>query len=447
MGPAPPVPDIREALRGSAAAAARSPALALYLLALAALGWKWLSPLSGLYERAGWSDALLALAALAWLWERVRGGDLPRPRGFHLALAAYVAATALSALFAEAQGTAARNLLLVAELAVLALLTSEFASSRPGRDAVVLVVAALAAVTAALAAVGLALFYLGVDTSLVGAYGEQFIESDRYARVAAGFATPPLLASFCIFASAVIDLERSPLGPRTRFALQAALSLMVLATLSRGAIAFFAVLAIRAACRHWEPRRAAAVAALVALASVAIMAALTVGKVRVDPTRPSTLSYVVPDPGNRREALVTGFETFREHPLVGLGPGSFVAENRGAPFRAHLTPLNVAATLGIPALAALVYLFVLLWRERRRPTSIAIWTGLLGLGIDGLAQDVEHFRHVWVMVGLADADREPSPRRRLRDASGGVQQSNPGTAELSEILHDHEQRDPPPLSR
>jgi hypothetical protein len=67
----------------------------------------------------------------------------------------------------------------------------------------------------------------------------------------------------------------------------------------------------------------------------------------------------------------------------------------------------VAATLGLPALAALVFLVVVLWRERRRPTSLAIWTGLLGLGIDGLGQDIEHFRHVWALIGLADAERRP----------------------------------------
>jgi hypothetical protein len=55
------------------------------------------------------------------------------------------------------------------------------------------------------------------------------------------------------------------------------------------------------------------------------------------------------------------------------------------PLRAHLTPLNIAATMGAPALVA----FAL----------------LAGLALDGLAQDIDHFRHVWVMIGLADADR------------------------------------------
>jgi hypothetical protein len=38
------------------------------------------------------------------------------------------------------------------------------------------------------------------------------------------------------------------------------------------------------------------------------------------------------------------------------------------------------------------------------------------MGIDGMGQDIEHFRHVWVLLGVADAQRrEPNrgqPRRR-----------------------------------
>ena len=30
---------------------------------------------------------------------------------------------------------------------------------------------------------------------------------------------------------------------------------------------------------------------------------------------------------------------------------------------------------------------------------------LAGLGLDGLGQDVEDFRHVWVALGFADAGR------------------------------------------
>ena len=78
------------------------------------------------------------------------------------------------------------------------------------------------------------------------------------------------------------------------------------------------------------------------------------------------------------------------------------------PFRAHLTPLNIAATMGLPALAAFAFLILTLWRNRRRPTPIATWSGMAGLTVDALAQDVEHFRHVWAMIGFADADRSGS---------------------------------------
>jgi small-conductance mechanosensitive channel len=203
----------------------------------------------------------------------------------------------------------------------------------------------------------------------------------------------------------MVAQEDSLLSRRQRRVLQVALALLVLSTFSRGAIGFAAALAIRHAWAHrtvWARRLAVGCV----VACVGLIAALTVGRLHVDPTRPSTASYEVPDPGNRREAFVTSLDTLSDHPLVGKGPGSFPGENRGQPFRAHLTPLNVAATLGLPALAALTFLFVSLWRNRRRPTRLATWSGFAGLAIDALAQDVEHFRHVWILVGVADAQRQ-----------------------------------------
>jgi hypothetical protein len=382
------------------------PAFALYLLALAMLGFKWLSPLSSFQETAGWTDVLVALAALAWLAERSRARTFPQLRLFHLALALWIVAGLLSLAFADAKGTGARNVLLMLELAALAVLTSEFASDRRDLQAIVVVIAGVSLATALLAAVGLGLFYAGETTSLLGAYGEQFVASDLYARVAAGFASPPLLASFCIFASAVVAREDSPLPGRLTTLTQIALSALVLLTFSRGAIAFFVAMGIRAAYRHRDAATARRVAVALVTVAVAILGALSVGRLHLDPTRPSSVTYEVPDPGNRRQAFDTGLDTLADRPLTGKGPGTYVAINRGYPFRAHFTPLNVAATMGLPALAALIFLVVVLWRERRRPTPIATWSGLIGLAIDGLAQDIEHFRHVWVMIGLADADRK-----------------------------------------
>jgi hypothetical protein len=398
-----------EGFRGALRASRERPALALYLVGLAALGFKWLSPISSVNEQPGWSDVLFAGAAAAWLFECLRERRFPPLRAFHLLLIAFAGLTLVSAAFAEAQGTGARNFLLVCELVAIAFLASQFASERDGLDAIVFVVTTLALITGLLAVIGLALFYLGAHTSLIGGYGEQFISSGRYARVAAGFDSPPLLASFCIFASAMVAQEGAPVPRRVRIATQVVLGLLVLSTLSRGAIGFFAALAIRNA--HGRPGSLLAkrLAVVAAVGGVLLMAALTVGRLHLDPTRPSTATYEVPDPGNRREAFVTGLDTLGDHPLVGKGPGSLVSENQGQPFRAHFTPLNVAATTGIPALLALIALVALLWRDRRRPTPVATWSGLLGLGIDGLGQDIEHFRHVWVLIGIADAQRrEPS---------------------------------------
>src|SRR5262245_19843557 len=107
--------QFRDAVQGALRMARECPAFALYLLALAALGWKWLSPISSVHERAGWNDILIAAAAAAWLLECVRNRSFPRPRAFHLLLLAYIGIILVSAAFAEAQGTGARNLLLVTE--------------------------------------------------------------------------------------------------------------------------------------------------------------------------------------------------------------------------------------------------------------------------------------------------------------------------------------------
>ena len=77
--------------------------------------------------------------------------------------------------------------------------------------------------------------------------------------------------------------------------------------------------------------------------------------------------------------------------------------------------------MGLPALVALVAMLVALWRGRSRPTDRVTWAGLAGLGVEGLGQDMEHFRHVWVMIGLAAAGpagsrkdgESPSPAGRL----------------------------------
>jgi hypothetical protein len=397
-------PTLKDGLR----TARRDPAFALYLLAVATLGVKWVSPLSSFYPEAIWSDVLIGAAAVVWLFSRLARREFPRPRLFHLALGLYVAAGFVSLAFASDLTLGAKTLLLMAELCVLAFLTSEFASEPGGIQAIVWTVVFVTLYTAILAVVGLALFYAHIHTSILGAYGEQYVASNRYARIAAGFESPPFLGSFCIFASALVAREDVSIPRHLRLVTQMALAALVLLTFARAIIGFAAAIAIRAGYRHRRSRRARAAAIAFVVASIAVIAALTAGRFHLDPTRPSTITYTVPDPHNRRQAFVTSLDTLGDHPIVGEGPGSLTGLNRRAPFRAHMTALNVAATMGVPALAALTFIIVVLWRNRRRPIPIATWSGLAGLAIDGLAQDVDHFRHVWILLGVADSERRPA---------------------------------------
>jgi hypothetical protein len=384
-------------------------AFALYLAALVGFGFKWLSPLSALSERAIWSDVLVAAAGVSWFAARVRPPSFPRLRAFHLALGLFLAAGALSMAFAANLDRAGVNLLLMLELGVLAVLTSEFASDRKRLNAIVLAICFVSLYTAVLAIIGLALFYAGVDSSLLWHYGD-LTPSDAYARVAAGFYSAPLLASFCIFASAVVARDDAEIPRRLRLATQIALAMLVLSTFSRAILGFAAAIAIRAGYRNRDSRRVRFAVVAFVVASVATIGALTVGFLRIDPTHLSDLTYEVAEADNpRRAAVSSSFDSVTEHPIVGKGPGLVPGSFQGDPIRAHLTPLNIAATLGLPALGAAIFLIITLWRNRKRPIPIATWSGMAGLGIEAMAGDVEHFRNVWVMIGVADADRRRPP--------------------------------------
>ena len=134
---------------------------------------------------------------------------------------------------------------------------------------------------------------------------------------------------------------------------------------------------------------------------------LTLWNVALDPTRPRQV-HLRDEPSTRLSALVTSAASFERHPVFGVGPGHLPGVRSAGPCDAHFTPLNIAATLGAPAMLAFLGIPALLWRRRRRPTDLALWGAMAGIGLDALAQDVEDFRHVWVLFGLLDADSRSS---------------------------------------
>jgi hypothetical protein len=381
----------------------------LYLGAVALLPWSSFPPFPWLHENAQWSDVFVAAAAVAWLVEQ-RGAALQAPTPAELALGLFVFLAGLSFLFAPAGwGGTFGDFVGAGELAVIAYLTSRFAADRWAFEMIVRVVTITSLLVVGTALLGLALFYADVDTSLVGGYGAGgLVPSGDYARVRAGFEHPALLGSYCILASAVVAQGEGVLPRRLRQGAQIALALTVVLTFSRAVIGFALAVLIRFAD---TPRRRK-VAAAGTLASIAAMAVLSFAAISFDPSDPFHLRVSTEREPVRSQELTAAIDTTGEYPLLGTGPGSLPGEAEGYGRRqAHNTPVGVAATLGIPALLVLIGFLALIWRDRSRPTNRATWGGLAGLGVDGLGQDVEHFRHVWVMIGLAWAQSRSTTRR------------------------------------
>jgi hypothetical protein len=382
--------------------------LALYLTSLALLPWTWFPPFPWLHEHAQWSDAVFAATAVMWAIERCRLRPRLRLRPAQVALALYFLFACLSLLFASPNLRAgAPKLLGVAELCTLAFITSDLASRPAVSRNVARVIAITSLITAAAAIAGLVLFYAGVGSRLIGIYGE-LERSPWYARVQAGTYNPNLLASFCIFASAIVAQRDGELPVWLRRVTLAVLWITVFLTFSRGILGFGLAAVIRAAR---TPRRRA-VAAVCAAGCVGVVISLTLWNPAINPTQPLD-AHLQTVTSSRFQAASTSLAALVRHPVLGSGLGTSPAEYGGLPFDSHCTPINIASTLGLPALIAFSLLFASLWRRRTRPIDLAIWGGLVGLALDGLALDIEDFRHVWVIVGLADANiggtRSPDP--------------------------------------
>ena len=371
---------------------------ALYLTSLALLPWAWFPPFPWLHEHAQWSDAVFALAAALWSIERWRNKDWPRLGPMYAAMAFYLGAATLSLIFSSPDKQAGMMKLLgLVELCALAVITSDLAS-RNGFRTIVRVVAATSLAVAIAAIAGLILFYADVDTKLIGIYGE-LVPSRWYARAQAGFYNPNLLASYCIFAAAVVARGNDDLPPALRRIVEASLWVAVGLTFSRAIIGFVLAAAIRLA----RTRSQRILVGIFAAACASVIISLTLWKPALDPLNPFSIRFDTSAPTSRGQAILTSLDTLAANPLFGSGVGAHPGLYRGAPFDAHFTPLNIAATMGLPALVAFASLPAILWRRRPRPTDIAIWSGFAGLALDALAADIEDFRHLWVLIGLAGA--------------------------------------------
>src|SRR5215510_12448663 len=372
----------------------------LYLATLALLPWAWFPPFPWLHEHAQWSDPVFAATAVCWVVARWRDQRWPRFSPALVATVAYLVTASLSLLFSPSRETAGTwKLLGIAELCALVVITADLASKAPVmRDiARVLTVTALCVAIGAIS--GLLLFYAGKGTRLIGIYGE-LTPSPFYARVQAGLYNPNLLASFCIFAAALVGHPNAELPAWLRRTGMTVLWIAVALTFSRGIIGF----AVAAAIRHSHNRPRRILAASCASAGIGVMVLLTFFKVSVDPVRPFESHISNLAASSRYQALTTSLASITSSPIFGTGPGTHPARYLGIPFDSHMTYAGIAATLGLPALAFFSWLVCFAWLRRGRLTNVVLWGAMAGLALDGLGQDIESFRHLWVLIGLVLAD-------------------------------------------
>jgi len=317
----------------------------LYLATLGLIPWAALVPFPWLHENARWSDVVFALAFLAWLLGLALERRLPRLRPVHAGLALYLAWAALSFLATAPRAPSGpAKFLGLGMLLALFVVTSDLAD-RPGMPAGIgRTIAATSLLTALAALAGVVLSGFGTITPLVGTCGD--LLPGPLSRAQAGFAHPNLLASYCVFAYGVVAREDAGLTRGWRRILIAALAVTVLLTTSRAILAFGLAAAIRHATTPARRRFAWGLGA----ALVAAMVGLTLVNVTFQPLRPWELS-LREGPSVRLQSASTSLETLAAHPLFGSGLGSSPGRRGSLAFDAHLTPLNVAATLGLPALA------------------------------------------------------------------------------------------------
>jgi hypothetical protein len=117
-------------------------------------------------------------------------------------------------------------------------------------------------------------------------------------------------------------------------------------------------------------------------------------------------------PGIRWRIAESALRTIADHPLFGVGPSALPAtagwpgpQDAALAWHAHSTPLDIAATLGLPALLAFAVLVVGGLRRADGLMRILLWATVF----DALTVDVENFRHVWLLMGLVTAMQRSSP--------------------------------------
>lgn len=294
------------------------------------------------------------------------------------------------------------------ELAALFLLTKALVSTEWKALLVLRTWCIAAAALGALGFVGVFLSLAGIETELAG-YGGAL---NLPLRIKGAAMSPNMLASLCLvpWLALLAPLGRRLFGERLRRPLLFFLALTLAFTMSRAllAVAFGTLLLGRRAGPAWKG------------VGTALLLGLAVASVRYEWVLPTPAPGA---PAFRWTLLHAGAAKVAENPLFGVGPGHPVLvaagyprpESPGTAWSAHCTPVDLAATTGLPALLAFLALAYLACAERvsrsRRDVYAVLRVAVAALLFDSLTLDAHRFRHFWLAFGLCAALHGLSRRR------------------------------------
>jgi hypothetical protein len=345
---------------------------------------------------AGWADLAFAAAGLAALIRLVqRRGSWPVAAT--LAALAYAGWVGLSAAVHRAGGWQALGAL---ELALVLPVTHILVDDEAARERILRTWIWSSAVWCVAGLVSGALVTARIPVPfLIDGSGELGLSFRP-----AGLSGVGMLAAATLCPWLLLVTDGRRLVGRARTPLLILLTLTLALTLTRTLLAAAVGVVVWHALsrRHWR-WGAPAIAGLVLL---------SLASMRLDLHGDRGALSLTSQPGIRWRIAASALANARANPLFGLGPTARAAmagwpraSDEPTDWDAHDTPLDVAATRGLPALlfyAVAVALVVRSARRRERTTlQIALLAILAATLFDGLTVDLEDARHAWLLFALA----------------------------------------------
>jgi O-antigen ligase len=359
-------------------------AFALLVVATVLLPFQWWPPMP--YGNMQLSDIIVLAAFIQFLFAKPK---LPAVSST-LTLLVFTAGVSLSAYLHGGYIKLVGHMELVALCWMVC--STDTTGARELRRAIV-VGSPIAAISAM---AGVVLFYIGVQTELLNPYGG-LLPGD-YPRVRGLMFHANLLAPFLATGFLLLWYEPELLRKwGMRWMVLAIVAIALIFTFSRTIVALVIVFSGSELLRRRVTCGAYVLWGILAGGMLAGLFVSVVYDVRLDPLHWWEIQVINGD-GIRWIIWQDALETIRISPLFGIGPGHPVANG----WWAHNTWLNLWAGLGLLPLFTFAVLFLQSTIKALRLPLMGVTCALAVGLIDSFSVDIEDFRHVWLLMGLAN---------------------------------------------